>query len=161
MQENDIITDGATRFKVRKMSPYERIEQLESTVNTLNGTIEKMRNWINNFSAAPNYNSIINVPQSWETITDNNGIFKSNHYVPATDGVIVMVFSGSGEGLLASLMPAGGFPIYVPRSVTEGNWQTITCFLAKGQHIECRLQGALKCEQLNFAPLYYEQQQEV
>ena len=161
MQENDIITDGATRFKVRKMSPYERIEQLESTVNTFNDAIEKMRSWINNFSAAPSYGSIINIPQNWVVTTNGGVATKSVYYTPPSDGVVLLVFSSGNEGNYAAIIPSGGFPVYGPRAFATGNWQSIICPAKKGAQIEFKIQEGIKCEQLNFAPLSYEQQQEV
>ena len=153
MQENDIITDGATRFKVRKMSPYERIEQLESTVNTLNDAMEKMRNWINNFSAAPSYGNIVNIPQNWVATTNGVVATKSVYYTPPSDGVVLLVFSSGDEGNYAAIIPSGGFPVYGPRAFATGNWQSIICPAKKGAQIELKIQEGRQCEQLNIAPL--------
>lgn len=161
MQENDIITDGATRFKVRKMSPYERIEQLESTVNTLDKTIEKMRNWINNFSAAPSYGNMIDIPQNWFPTTNGRFATNSVYYTPPSDGVVLLVFSSGNEGDYVAIIPDGRFRIYGPRAFAVGNWQSIICPARKGSQIEIKIQEGIKCEQLNFVPLSYEQQQEV
>ena len=160
MQENDIITDGATRFKVRKMSPYERIEQLESAVNTLNDTIEKMRSWINNFSAAPTGVGAISIPQNWST-TDNGRV--NTYYTPTVDGYIVFTCNTSITDDYFSVLINGGLSVNsrLGNPNISGNYLSILAPIGKGQTAKIIKGETVNVIELIFYPAIYEQQQEV